>query len=718
MKDAYFSSYGLHRQGGIRFVFGDPRWQGWKKVLDYIKSWSLVLIPLGFLLGRSNLIGEIAPFGAVFWLLLLRERPGESYAVAAAVLLGCATAHGGSPAILLLASMFLVWFWEALCLKLWGKRSPLLLSTFLLVITGNFALFITPGISYTGALVLSGKVAVGVLAAYALSPAVSLTKKMPFIRDRPVNFGEAISVILVFSLALLGLREIQAGGFYLVNFIAKLIMLLVAYNAGASRGAAAGVITGTILGLGNPHMYMSIGSLSFSGFWAGFMSRFGRLASVLGVLAAAPFLALLGSSELPVVGSLENLVVAGIFLLIPPGWMTKLRELFVVVNTGTESFIHPQKYLSYKAEQLSEVFQELAASFTGEEDSKDKTKEEITAEFVNELKERTCYTCMLQRKCWSEELYRNARAVMELVSCQEERVKEEELPAEIQKRCPSPNKLVENINRCRELWQTENYWSERLKEGRELVTRQLDGMARFMQDLNRELETQPLPLSRSGARPPNLSIEVGMSQYPGRNERVCGDYYVFTEIDENRQAVIISDGMGTGPQARQESRSTVILIEKMLKAGFSTEMIVRSLNSLWQLKDTEEVFATLDLVLINLENSEVEWVKAGAAPSYFKRRQEVQKIGASSLPPGILNELDVECSTCTIKAEDILVMVSDGVTAPAGDWIPAFLSQYEQKHPQVIADRLMEEALRRNGNNDDKTVVACRLVPLKEQGGE
>jgi len=56
----------------------------------------------GVLAGKSGPFSEMAPFGAVFWLLALREKPLPSYLVAVAVFAGRATGYGLPAALHLL----------------------------------------------------------------------------------------------------------------------------------------------------------------------------------------------------------------------------------------------------------------------------------------------------------------------------------------------------------------------------------------------------------------------------------------------------------------------------------------------------------------------------------------------------------------------------------------------------------------------------------------
>ena len=117
------------------------------------------------------------------------------------------------------------------------------------------------------------------------------------------------------------------------------------------------------------------------------------------------------------------------------------------------------------------------------------------------------------------------------------------------------------------------------------------------------------------------------------------DYYSLLELGVREQVIILSDGMGNGPRAAAESKATIVLLERLLEAGFKKEVVLRSVNSLLQLRTGDETFATVDMALIDLVEGEVELLKIGAAPSMIKREKEVFRIGAPSLPLGILLSL-------------------------------------------------------------------------------
>ncbi|MBT9176876.1 MAG: Stage II sporulation protein E [Firmicutes bacterium] len=85
-----------------------------------------------------------------------------------------------------------------------------------------------------------------------------------------------------------------------------------------------------------------------------------------------------------------------------------------------------------------------------------------------------------------------------------------------------------------------------------------------------------------------------MAASPG----VSGDSYRVTELVGGKLALMVSDGMGNGPVAHQESRTVVNLLEQMLRAGFDKEVTVQTINSVLALRSHAETFATLDMALM------------------------------------------------------------------------------------------------------------------------
>ena len=198
---------------------------------------------------------------------------------------------------------------------------------------------------------------------------------------------------------------------------------------------------------------------------------------------------------------------------------------------------------------------------------------------------------------------------------------------------------------------------------------------------------------------------------------VCGDSSARVDVGGGKVAVLLSDGMGTGGRAELESRATVGMIAKMIRAGFDRTFALHTVNSVLLLRSTDEVFATVDLAVVDQFTGEVEFLKLGSAPTFVKRGREVEVIRSDSLPVGILSEIELRERTVRLDEGDVLVMMTDGILdalprqAEKEEWIARLLRRVETNDPSELVGLLVERARQAAGGavRDDMTVIVARL---------
>ncbi|MCL2351774.1 MAG: stage II sporulation protein E [Firmicutes bacterium] len=214
-----------------------------------------------------------------------------------------------------------------------------------------------------------------------------------------------------------------------------------------------------------------------------------------------------------------------------------------------------------------------------------------------------------------------------------------------------------------------------------------------------------------------LCVNSGTSRLSKSKDGVSGDTYSFMELKNGQCMLTLSDGMGTGREAKEESAATVELLEDFVESGFEKDLAVRIINSALVLKGTDESFSTLDVCCVDLYTGDAEFIKIGAASTFLRRDGKVSVIRSSSLPMGLMSDLDVEVSKEKLRHGDVVLMVTDGVLdADASkedkeEWISKALRDCKYINPQDIADMVMLEAKRLSDGNvgDDMTVLAARF---------
>lgn len=216
-----------------------------------------------------------------------------------------------------------------------------------------------------------------------------------------------------------------------------------------------------------------------------------------------------------------------------------------------------------------------------------------------------------------------------------------------------------------------------------------------------------------------------VASYAGRQckhgEKYNGDSYSFGKISDGSYMCIISDGMGSGPRAQQESRASVELVEKFTKAGLSKERAINTVNSIMSLKfSEEEKFSTLDLNSLDLYSGKISFMKVGAVPSFIKSGSKVEVINSKTLPFGVLDKVDVDITNKSVKNGDIVVMISDGVldydsyNVGKVDWIVNYLKNTKVTNPKELSEDIIAKVKELSGGKakDDMTVIVSKVYSL------
>lgn len=188
--------------------------------------------------------------------------------------------------------------------------------------------------------------------------------------------------------------------------------------------------------------------------------------------------------------------------------------------------------------------------------------------------------------------------------------------------------------------------------------------------------------------------------------RADGDRAAAFAAPGGKYYVLLCDGMGTGSEAARQSRETVELISRMLRAGLSPGAALGSVNT--QLALTGRGGAvTVDLAELNPGSGKVWLYKWGAQPSWLLRRHRGAPVGASGPPPGLGVTRGRE-SVChvTLLPTDSLVLISDGIQPNPGQW-SAFASDTP---PAALAELILQSA-----TPDDATAIVIRMPTARSE---
>ena len=219
---------------------------------------------------------------------------------------------------------------------------------------------------------------------------------------------------------------------------------------------------------------------------------------------------------------------------------------------------------------------------------------------------------------------------------------------------------------------------------------------------------------------PDYYCLTGVARMVKEEQQVSGDSFSFFYENEGELAMILSDGMGSGEDAERESESVLLLLERMLSAGFREETAIRLINSVLALRAEQNTFATLDISRINLYGGTCEFIKIGGAATYLRRGNWLECVEAKTLPIGMLRQVDYDFMVKKLYDGDYIIMMSDGVLdavpeSERAEFLQQIIGDDPGQNPQVIAGRILNASLLLQNfeAKDDMTVLVCGVFRQK-----
>lgn len=215
---------------------------------------------------------------------------------------------------------------------------------------------------------------------------------------------------------------------------------------------------------------------------------------------------------------------------------------------------------------------------------------------------------------------------------------------------------------------------------------------------------------------PAYHLLTGVAKAVKETEKISGDNYSFYEADTGKMMILLSDGMGSGEKACEDSRRVIEIMESFLTAGFRMESAIQMINGALSAAGSEQNMSTLDLCDINLYTGECEFVKVGAACTYIKRGNLVDRLSAQNLPLGVFGQMEVESISRTLQNGDYIIMLSDGITDALSQGIgeevlPEIIGRMEYASPGEIANQILAYCIKQSNGQirDDMTVLVTGI---------
>lgn len=618
------------------------------------------------------------------------------------------------------------------------------------------------------------------------------------------NFEEMSALIILGIGLMLGLTGINVGELSLSSIFCRLGILIAAFIWGSGGGTMVGVMAGTIPSIASSVFAQSLGMYAVSGLLAGLFRSFGRLGVIIGFMLGNLALAMfINQTELTILGMWETGIACLIFFLLPEYFQE--RMFFQSFGAIRHLKNHESQGLNLQIREkaqnriyyLAQVFEDLSASFAENQEMQTRPGQMAYINYLyEELSEGFCKNCPRHDRCWDRDCYSTSQELLDIFTITENEghIEYEECSEEFKKKCLHGRELVNAVNYLFDRIRMNEYWSEKIEESRKIVSHQLQGLSRVIENLAEEIDLKanidfelkeglqqhcrnmgfkikditPIRihenqmyidvLGSACVKSNNCEsiIAPAISSYMGEKfevvhkncpvlagkglceftlerafnykvisgtaqvarETICGDNFKTVSIKGGKSIFAISDGMGVGEKAAEESEIAIRMLEKLLNSGFDKELVLNTINSVLLLRSKNESFTTIDICMIDLFTAEIDFIKTAGAASFIKRGKQVEVVSASSLPLGILEHTDVFCEKRSLYPHDMIIMVSDGVIEASrkesGEaWIVELLFEIDTDDPQFMAQTIINNALGlAKGTPQDDMTVICMCIDL------
>lgn len=203
--------------------------------------------------------------------------------------------------------------------------------------------------------------------------------------------------------------------------------------------------------------------------------------------------------------------------------------------------------------------------------------------------------------------------------------------------------------------------------------------------------------------------------------KIGGDFYDFVELDGGRWLVLVADVSGKGVPAALAIGTLKTIFRGLAREQSAPAALMALLSRRLYAEWAGQPYVTGLIARVDPHDRLLTWANAGHPSGLVLRSGTVEYLESLGPPVGLLAEGAYGEGTVTLRAGDVCVFVSDGVTEALDDGRGAFadiISALAQRHgasARRLCDAVMAEARAAHGPpdvadwQDDRTVVVVRI---------
>ena len=669
----------------------------------------IVVFLLSFLLARAIFFSIAAPFFLPFWAYMLVHYKKNSAIALVGGIVGALTLNIGQLIILLMQFSI-----ARLLLHFLFRKVPL-------VILITAATFIGQAIwqsIYYGELP-STEIMIAILLEIILTILFCITlEKCHYIWQKKawneLSIEQLTFISLFIAIAIQGAEQLQIGQVNLALVFIQFAICFVAFQSTATTTLVLGSVIGVVNAVSNLAFSTMISVFVVTSIAAMFAKMYGKLGiTVVSIIPS--FLFFLYDTTLPLDIVYFTSIGLGAFVF----YFATPNDVWSPKASSVPDVKQPKQYnAELPVQQFQKMFQLIYEMLQKQSEQQRKTSN------TEKKGMPICQNCVRYSYCFEknendmEGLLTNWRFYQQ-VNKSSDRLKTEQL---INKKCIKPNALIEELAFAS--------LNERLNlqfhHGREMFSLQLKDFIKYMEQMMYELQHSDSSVKSLIAQHHDGQPRFEYAYHAYTKTKLkgskSGDSYKIFSLTDQLVAILLSDGMGHSLKSNQESERIVTYMKQFMKYSIQPETAMHTLHYLYAFQNHDDMYATLDVGMIDLQEGKYYCWKAGCMSTYIVRKNEIFKLNSFSPPIGAMPQFYVEMGTHELKSNDMIFIVTDGIFSYDKNikeqedmLMRIILELIERKLPvRTLLYELMDRYEYHYPLTDDCTIIAMEVKHIEQ----
>ena len=553
-----------------------------------------------------------------------------------------------------------------------------------------------------------------------------------YMEKQVFSIEEVMGASLLVAIAFVSLTGLKFWGLSITNILSVMLVLFLGWKHGLLVGATSGITIGMVLGIITANSPVLVASYAISGMLSGLLNKLGKPGVIVGFCVGNAVLTYVANGNtVPVITIREILVASLGLLIIPKNVKINIEEVIpqmkcfpvtagVLEGETVQKLNGVSETIAQMANSYNESAKDVLETNNLEEENKELFIDDLLKNF-EDLEDNIFYDDLIDNENIPEDIY-------------EELIKNNEMTDENLINIISKNDnskivvdteeaksnildIIRVVNATYRIHKLNILWKVKEANNKKVLATQLGGVSKVISSIAEDIDEKNTENKEEKKEEKYKLSKVILTKTKNKSE-ISGDNNIITKLEDGKYMLAISDGMGSGEKANKSSSTVISMLKKMLTNGFDKEVSIGLINSAININSNEETYATIDLSIVDLNNGNIEFVKNGACPTFVKSKNKVEVVKAVSFPAGVLDKIDLVVYDKDIKAEDIIIMCSDGILDSNIEyknkelWIKYLLEDIETNNTQKIADLVLNEAIDNNYGTpkDDMSIIVCKFM--------